>query len=423
VNNPRHVLTAFCMAMLVPSIVLGGNWTQFRGPNRDAISDETGLLRKWPEGGPKVLWSVEACQGYAGAAIHGDRVYFNDYDREASEWLIRCLSIKDGEKVWVYRDKKRIRPNHGITRTVPAVDGKYVFSLDPKCVFHCVDASTGKERWHKKLVQEYKTTIPFWYAGQCPLIEKDRVIIATGGKALVVAFEKASGKPLWETPNPEKYTMTHSSLMPAEIGGVKQYIYCTMKGVLGISAEDGRQLWFFPWKFNSAVPTSPLPIGDGRIFLTSCYEAETVMIRVKREGERYTAEKVFSFPSNVWNSEVHTPILYKDHLFAVGKKQRGLFTCLDSNGKQVWTSEGKAYFGLGSFILADGMFFVLEGKTGMLRLLEANTKEYRELDKAQVLGGHDVWGPMALTDGKLVLRDMTKMVCIQVGREKTAKAK
>ncbi|MHC4674982.1 MAG: PQQ-binding-like beta-propeller repeat protein, partial [Planctomycetota bacterium] len=144
-NNARLGIIVFCMAMLTPAVVLGGNWTQFRGPNRDAISNETGLLRQWPAGGPKVLWSVEACQGYAGAAIHGDRVYFNDYDRKTNEWLIRCLSFSDGEEIWRYRYKKRIRPNHAITRTVPAVDGKYVFSLDPKCVFHCVDARTGKE--------------------------------------------------------------------------------------------------------------------------------------------------------------------------------------------------------------------------------------------------------------------------------------
>ena len=118
--------------------------------------------------------------------------------------------------------------------------------------------------------------------------------------------------------------------------------------------------------------------------------------------------------NNEWNSEVHTPIVYKGHMFAVGKKKRGLFTCLNFDGKEVWTSDGKASFGLGSFLLADGMFFVLEGDTGMLRLIEASTTEYKELAKAQVLNGQDVWGPMALSDGKLVLRDLTKMVCIDV---------
>ena len=414
-RNLRCVLTACCVTILAAQAD-ADNWPQFRGVDRDAVSKETGLLRKWPDGGPKVLWTVEVCEGYASAAIHSGRVYFNDYDRAAKEWLVRCVTLDEGKELWRHKTKRRIRANHGITRTVPAVDGKFVFSMDPKCVFHCLDAGTGKELWSKNLVREYGATIPPWYTGQCPLIEPDRVIIATGGKALLLALDKETGEPLWETPNPLALTMSHVSIMPATIGGIKQYLYTTLKGPLGVSADDGKLLWSFPWKFNVAVPVSPLPIGDGRIFLTSCYEAETVMIRVKREGDVFVAEKVFSFPNNEWNSETHTPVLHQDHVFAVGKKRRGLFTCLDLDGNQVWTSDGNASFGLGSYLLADGMFFILEGKTGRLRLLEANTEEYRELDSAQVLSGHDVWAPLALSDGKLVIRDLTKMLCLDVAK-------
>ncbi|MEW6745069.1 MAG: PQQ-binding-like beta-propeller repeat protein [Planctomycetota bacterium] len=406
---------AACALITLSARVAGaGDWPQFRGPDRNAISMETGLLREWPEGGPKVLWSVEACEGYAAAAVHSGRVYFNDYDKEAQEWLVRCLDLRDGKELWRFREKKRIRPNHGITRTVPAVDGKVLFSMDPKCTFHALDAPTGKELWQKNLVEEYGTVIPSWYTGQCPLLEGDRVLIAPGGRALVVALEKATGKPIWESPNPDQSTMTHASVMPATIDDVKQYLYCTLAGPVGVAADDGRILWSFPWKFNVAVPVSPLAVGRGLVFLTSCYEAETVMIRVERSGEAFSATKVLSLTSAEWNSETHTPIVYENHIFAVGKKKRGLFTCLDLQGNAVWTSEGEATFGLGSYILADGMFFVLEGDTGLLRLLEANTKEYRELASAQVLQGHDVWAPLALSDGKLLVRDMTKMVCLDV---------
>lgn len=416
VRRLRFCLAVLCGWAIGSDRAPAGDWPQFRGANRDAISTETGLLREWPEGGPKVLWTTEVCEGFAGAAIRNGRVYFHDYDRKAKEWMVRCVSLDDGQEFWRFIDKKRIRANHGITRTVPAVDDKYVFSLDPKCVFHCLDAETGKELWRKKLVQEYKTTIPAWYAGQCPLLESDRVIIAPGGDALMVALDKATGEPIWETPNPDGFPMTHASVMPAEIGGVKQYVHTTMKGPFGVAADDGRLLWQFPWKFNIAVPVSPLLISDGLIFLTSCYEATSVMIRVTRNGDAFKVEKVFTIGPEEWNSETHTPIIYQDHLFAVGKKRRGLFTCLDKEGNRVWTSRDKASFGLGSYILADGMFFVMEGKTGMLRLLEANVSEYRELASAQLLRGPEVWAPLALADGKLVVRDMARLICVQVGK-------
>ena len=411
----RYVCAAWlAVGMVSGASALAEDWPQFRGARRDAISNETGLLRQWPADGPKLLWQVQVCEGYAGAAIVGDRAYFEDYDKTAANWLGRCVSMSDGKELWRVTDAKRIRANHGITRTVPAVDGKFAFFLDPKCVLHAVDAAAGKEVWRKDLIAEYKATIPAWYVGQCPLMEPDRLVIATGGDALLVALDKATGKPIWQTPNPDKLPMSHASVMPATIGGVRQYLYCTLTGAMGVDAQTGKQLWFFPWKFNVAVPTSPLAIGDGRVFQTRCYEAETHMLRVQRNGESFAAEKVFSMPSSEWNSEVHTPILFAEHLYAVGKKERGLFTCLSLEGKQVWTSAGKAAFELGGYILADGMFFVLEGKTGMLRLIEANAAAYKELAAAQVLKGADVWAPPALSNGKLVIRDMAKMICLQV---------
>jgi outer membrane protein assembly factor BamB len=416
----RCRLATLCGLAALAGAAAAEDWPQFRGPNRDATSRETGLFRAWPAGGPKVLWSIDACQGFAGPAIHSGRVYFNDYDQEASEWLVRCISLADGRELWRFKENRRIRPNHGISRTVPAVDGKYVFSLDPKSVFHCLDAETGTQLWRKNLVEEYGTRIPPWYVGQCPLIEPERVIIAPAGEALLVAFEKATGNEIWRTPNPEKWLMTHASVMPAKLGGVKQYLYCTLNGPLGVSADDGKLLWHFPWKFNVAVAPSPLAVDGERVFQTAGYDAVGVMIRVKPEGDRFAAEQLFELPPQEWNSEVHTPIVYDGHLFAVGKKKRGLFTCLDLDGKQVWTSEGAASFGLGSFMLVDGMFLVLDGKTGVLRLLEANTSEYKEACTAQVLSGPEVWAPMALSGGKLVLRDMTKMVCIEIGTPTTA---
>lgn len=409
---------ALGLATLLPSAQAAApgaeDWPQFRGAARNNISRETGLLRRWPAGGPKVLWSVPVAQGYAGAAIVAGRVYHHDYDEKTSEWCAYCRSLSDGKQIWQFREKREIRPNHGITRTVPAVDARFVCSLDPKAVLHCFDARTGKQLWRKNLVSEYKTAIPPWYNGQCPLQEEGRIIVATGGAAIMVALDKATGKEIWRTPNAGGYLMSHSSVMPAVLGGIKQYLYGTLKGPLGVSAKDGKLLWQFARKFNVAVAPSPIAVDEERVLMTASYDAGSVMVRVRRDGDTFRAESVWDMKNNEWNSEVHSPVVYKSYMFAVGKKKRGLFTCLSFDGKEVWTSDGKASFGLGSFLLADGMFFALDGDSGKLRLLEASTTEYKELASAQILGGGDVWGPMALSDGKLVLRDMTRMVCLNV---------
>jgi outer membrane protein assembly factor BamB len=248
-------------------------------------------------------------------------------------------------------------------------------------------------------------------------MEQDRIIIAAGGAVLLVALDKTTGDEIWRSANPENQPMTHASPMPANFAGVKQYLYTTLKGVYGIAAQDGEILWHAPYKLNVAVAPSPLAVDESLVFLTSGYNAGTAMFRIDHAGGRFSAEKVFELSPAEWNSEVHTPIIYKDHLFAVGRNRRGLFTCLTKDGKIVWDSRGKASFDLGSFLLADGMFFVLDGKTGMLRIIEASTTEYRELASSQILSGHDVWGPMALSEGKLVIRDLTKMVCLEVGKK------
>jgi outer membrane protein assembly factor BamB len=413
---------ALIVLVLVSITAVGGDWPQFRGPDRSNISKETGLYRSWPAQGPKVLWKTPVCEGYAGAAIKDGLVYVNDYDFEKKENLIRCISLADGKDVWRWSYPVEIRSNHGITRTVPAIGQKLVFSLDPKCRFHALDAKTGKIVWQKNLVQDYNAKIPGWYAGQNPLLDGDRVIIATGGNAVAVAFEQATGKEIWRTPNLANELMSHSSLMPATIGGVKQYLYLTMKNLMGIDVTDGKLLWSIPFSARMVAVPSPVSIGDGRIFVTSGYEAGSAMYQVEKAAAGFTAKKLFSLASTEFGSEAHTPILYQNHLFAVSSKnKRGRFTCLGLDGKVVWESpigssaETSKTFDLGGFLLADGMFYILDGKSGVLRLLEASTKEYKELASARILGEDDVWGPLALSNGKLIIRDMSQMVCLQVG--------
>jgi outer membrane protein assembly factor BamB len=401
---------------LISIPVFAGDWPQFRGPARDNISKETGLFRSWPAKGPKVLWRTSVCEGYAGAVIKNGRVYVNDYNLKEKAHLVRCLSLADGKDVWSWSFPEEIRPDHGITRTLPAVGKTLVYSLDPKCFFHALDLKTGKLVWQKDLHKEYDTKIPAWYAGQNPLVDGNIVLLSTGGEALAIAFDQTTGKEVWRTPNPGKELMSHSSLMPTMIGGVKQYLCLTMKNLSGIDAADGKILWSIPFPGRMVVVPSPVSIGDGRIFLTSGYQSGSMMVQVEKSATGFSARKLFSLKDTEFNSDVHTPILYQNSLFAVSSKTRGRFTCLGLDGKIMWQSPaGSKTFGLGGFILADDMFFALDGDSGMLRLIDARAKEYKELAAAQILKGEDVWGPLALSNGSLIIRDMGEMVCLQVG--------
>jgi len=302
-----------------------------------------------------------------------------------------------------------------MSRTVPAVNDNYVVTLGPKCRVHCLEADTGKPVWNLDLVKEFQTDVPPWYAGQCPLIEGDRVILAPGGKVLMMAVELASGRPIWETPNPEKWGMTHSSIMPMDYRGSRQYIYCTTKGVVGVSAEDGKLLWRKPdWKISPANIPSPLVVGEDRVFLAGGYNKGCVMIRLKGEGEDIEIEEVFRLGSSVFGAEQQTPIFYDDRIYGL-VPPKGELACLDVEGNLQWTSGASRRFGLAPFLLADGLLLVLNDE-GRLHLVEADPNRYHQLAEAEVLDGHEAWGPLAMAGGRLILRDLTRMVCVEVPR-------
>lgn len=400
------------------------DWPQYRGRRRDGISLAVGLRRTWPDEGPPVVWEMPVGQGYAAPSVVAGRVYLNDYDEPQGEWMVRCLALDSGKEQWRYKIKKRIRPNHSITRSAPATDGGFVFAIDPKCELHCLDARDGSLIWKKFLPAEYGSQIPAWYNGQCPLIDGDRLVIATGGRALMTALKKGTGDPIWETENPDAFRLTHSSVMPVEIEGVRQYTYTTFEGLVGVEAESGKLLWHFPWKFHTAVASTPLPLDDGRFFLTAGYHAETVVCQIRQEDGNWMADEVYRLPppTQGWNSEVHTPIFFRGHIFGIGKKKRGLWTCLDLEGNEVWTSAGHASFGMGGYALADGMFFVLEGKSGVLRVLDANADQYRELANFKLLEGPDVWAPPVVSMGKLLIRDLNKLICLDIAGDNASVA-
>lgn len=391
-----------------------GSWPQFRGADCTNIVHDSGpLARAWPEEGPEVLWSVEVGEGHAGAAIRNGRVYLIDYDREKQEDAIRCLSFDDAGEIWRYTYYVKIKRNHGMSRTVPAVNDKYLVALGPKCHVHCLDALTGELIWKMNLVEDFGAEVPPWYAGQCPLIDGDVVILAPGGDALMMAVELETGRIVWQTSNPGGWKMTHSSIIPMDYKGTRQYVYCTTRGVVGVAADDGRTLWKNPdWVIKLATVPSPVIVGEDRMFLSGGYNSGCMLARLTGAGEAIEAEELFRLDAAQFGADQHTPIFYQDHIYGV--RAGGELACLDLKGNLLWTSGGAKRFGLGPFLLADGVLLVLDDQQGILHVVEATPAGYNELAQAKLLQGHDAWGPMAMVAGRLILRDSTTMVCVKI---------
>jgi len=291
------------------------------------------------------------------------------------------------------------------------VTDKYVVSLGPKCHVMCCDAVTGSVRWKIDLVSRYGTKVPPWYAGQCPLIDGSSVILAPGGSALMVAVGRATGQEIWKTPNPHGWRMTHSSIMPMTFAGKEMYVYPASGGVVGVSAKDGSILWEVPeWRVNTANVPSPLPIGDGRIFLCGGYGAGAMMLRLKSAGGKITPSIQYRLKPQVFGSHQQTPILYNNHIYGVIPSKE--LACIDLSGKTLWTS-GTSRFGINAYMIADGKIYVMSD-AGELVMAEASPSGYHELGRAKILGGAEPWGPLAIAGGRLLARDLTSMVCLDV---------
>lgn len=394
---------------------LPGAWPGFRGAaGSGSATPEVRLARSWGAGGPREWWGIDVGEGYAGPAVFEGRVYLMDYDGEKKQDALRCLSLADGREIWRFAYPLSVKRNHGMSRTTPAVTDRYVVAMGPKCHVVCLDRVSGELRWGLDLVKDFGATVPQWYAGQCPIIEGDRVILAPGGpEALVMAVDLATGQVVWRTPNPRDWKMTHASLAVLEVAGRRQYVYCASHGVVGVDARDGTLLWETEdWKISIATVPSPVVVGEGRVFLSGGYNAGSLMLQVSEEGGQWTARTLFRLEPEVFGSTQQTPILHQGHLFGI--RPDGRFVCLNLEGKVVWTSEPGTNFGLGPYLLAEGRFFVVND-TGLLTVIEASTSKCVTLGQAQVLKGHDAWGPLALAGNRLLARDFTRLICLDVG--------
>ena len=400
-------------------------WPRFRGSDFDNISKSpVKLIDKFPAEGPKVLWSIEMGEGHSGAAIYKGLAYILDYDEEKRADMLRCFSVLDGKEMWARGYTLNVKRNHGMSRTIPAITEDYILTMGPMCHVMCLERETGNLLWGLDVAKDYESEVPLWYTGQCPMIDDGKAIIATGGNALMVAVDCATGEKLWETPNPNNWLMSHSSIMPYTYGGQKMYVYSAIGGLVAVAADgenEGEILWETSAWNHSVVAPSPVCMPDGKIFMSAGYGAGSMMLQLSESNGSFSIEPLYEYaPKEGLACEQQTALYWNNHLFGIlpkdGGALRNQLICVDPSDTRniIWSSGKEVRFGLGPFFIADNKLFILNDD-GTLTIARPSIDSYIQLDQVKIFeDGHDAWGPFAITNGYLILRDADTMKCIDL---------
>ncbi|KAA6339655.1 Outer membrane protein assembly factor BamB [termite gut metagenome] len=403
--------------------LLTGKWTCFRGKLSTNIVRAPENITPG-EGEYPVQWSVETGEGHAAPVIYNGLVYFLDYDEGLSSDMLRCFSLETGREIWRRWYRVPMKRNHGFSRTAPVISDTYIITLGPQGHLMCCDPTTGDLKWSIDLQKEYKSEIPFWYAGQCPRVDEGTAIIAPAGdEVLLTGIDCATGEKLWETPNTLGYKMSHSSVMPMTLGGKKTYVYAGVGGVCGISGEKedkGALLWSAAkWQPNVIAP-SPLQLSSNSIFLVAGYGAGAALLKVDRAGAGWNASISEQYkPNEGLSSEQQTPIFYKDMIISIMPKDGGslrdklvAFSPADLHNP-LWSSGADERFGLGPYMVINDHLFAFK-EDGELYVYAIQNKRMSLLKKQRIMDGADAWGPMAYADGRLIVRDAHTVSCLKI---------
>jgi outer membrane protein assembly factor BamB len=401
------------------------DWPQINGPTRDAVSTEKGLLKSWPEAGPKVLWTTAVGGGYGGPVVRDGELYFLDRVDDQKD-ILRCFDLATGAEKWRYEYDCPGKVGHTGSRTPPTVDDKYVYSVGLMGNFLCVDRKTHKPVWQKNLMTDFGMELPQWGYSQAPLLYKNLVIVAPQAKdAMVAAYDRVSGNLVWKSPSfglpgyvsPIVYTLD----------GVDQVVMIAANdkpgtipgGVAGFSVTDGSLLWKYEgWQCFIPIAYPVLLPGD-RLFISAGYKAGSATIEVKKGEKGWEAKELYKLPFDVCGVHIPQPILYKDYLYlnSNSNERNDGMACFALDGTRKWNTaatEGLPLFERGSLILADGMIVALDGKTGILYLVDPSPDGYKQIAQAKVLEGKEMWAPLALCDGKLIVRSQDTMKCLDL---------
>ena len=400
-------------------------WPQWRGPNRDGVSGEVGILKAWPPNGPKMLWRVPLGEGFSGISVSQGRVY-TMFSKGDDEFVV-CLDATDGREIWRFRSDSTYYEYEGGNgpRSTPTIDGDLLFAISAQGKLYALNAASGQEVWSHDLPRKFGSKMPRWGYSISPLVDGESLLVEIGGKGekSIVALNKNSGDVIWSS---HEDKLGYSSPIAITVDGVRQIIFLTGTNLVSVSPTDGTIYWKYSWQTRGRLgfdvnAATPVFIPPDKVFISTGYGTGAAVLQLRAfvspDDDRATTGQVKAnrdavrieeiWKSPIMENKLASSVLYENHLYGF---DNSILKCIEVNtGEEKWKSRG---FGMGTVILADGHLILLSGQ-GKLGLAEATPAGYIEKASAKVLSGR-CWTVPTLANGKLYVRNLEEIVCLDM---------
>ena len=443
----RWLASAITACCLLTTAVWAEDWPQWQGPDRNAISQERGLLQEWPEGGPPLARKIDKLGGgYSAPSIAAGRIF--GMSNRGDDEVVWALSETDGSEIWVRRLgpalSQRMPQGKEGPGCTPTVDGErlYVLGLGGNLV--CLQVQDGKILWQRSLTDDFGGRTPTWSYRESPLVDGDRVICTPGGEdTTLVALNKLTGETIWKSQVPDnpgggpadsagrggsrggrgrggfgRSGAAYSSAIAVAFDGQRQYVQLTANALVGVAASDGKFLWRYDRPANNYRINCSTPLyHDGHVFAASAYDAGGGLAKLSKNASgEINAEEVWS--SKDMQNHHGGVILVDGCLYgANGGNSGGALICLDfATGNVLWDQRGSAgRRAKGSAALADGrLYYRMEN--GAMLLIEPNPKQYVERGRFDQPDRSDkpAWTHPVIANGRLYVRDQDVLLVYDI---------
>jgi outer membrane protein assembly factor BamB len=416
----RKLLVCILTLPLLPMIVIGADWPEWRGPQRTGICTETGLLKEWPKDGPKLLWDSKKVNGgssvgtgFSSMSITQGKI-FTMGDRKG-EGDVFCMDAKTGKELW----KTKIGASGGDgPRCTPTVDGDRLYALTRHGNLACLKVADGSIVWAKELKKDYGgKMMSGWDYSESPLIDGDRLVCTPGGKdAVVVALNKMNGETIWKCQAPTESGAGYASIVIANVGGRRQYITLLgpQLGLIGVDAATGKFLWNYKKIGNGTANIPTAIVKDDYVFTSTGYGTGAALLQLVPKSDGIDVKEVYFLNGNKLQNHHGGMVMIGDYIYGGHGHNQGFPFCLEwKTGKIVWGPERGPGGGSAAVLYADGnLYFRYE--SGTMALVEATTKGYNLKSSFKVPIGGNGWPHPVIHEGKLYLRGADQVLCYDI---------